>query len=51
MTAAKNAENLRPNKSRFSLIVEQIMAFTSTLTWSEKYYVLRDNVLRDYWIF
>ena len=51
MRAAKNVENLRPNKSRFSLIVEQIMAFTSTLTWSEKYHVVRDNVLRDYWIF
>ena len=29
MTTAKNAENLRQYKSRFSLIVEQILAFAS----------------------
>ena len=30
MTTTTNAENLRQYKSRFSLIVEQILAFPST---------------------
>lgn len=30
MTPTKNAKNLRQSKSRFPLILEQIMAFTPT---------------------
>ena len=30
MTATPNAENLRQNKIRFSLILEQILAFASS---------------------
>ena len=31
MTTKANGENLRQNKSRFSLIIEQILAFASTI--------------------
>ena len=30
MTKTRNAENLRQNKSRLSLVVEEIMAFASS---------------------
>ena len=35
MTTATNAGNLRQCKSRSSMIVEQILAFTGALTWLE----------------
>ena len=33
MTKIINAENLRQYRRRFSLIVEQIMAFASSIKW------------------
>ena len=37
MTTETNAENLK-YKSRFSFILEQMLAFLWTLTWLEKLY-------------
>ena len=36
MTTTTNAENLRQYKSRFSLIIEQILAFPSSLQISNE---------------
>ena len=52
MTATTTAENLQQFKIRFSLILEQILAFVQALTWLEKEKIslkisnrLRDDIL------
>ena len=46
MTAATNAENLRQLKSRFSLIVEQVLAFSSRTNFVRKVKNLTPNFKR-----
>ena len=46
MTTATNAENLRQYKSRFPLIVEQILAFTSSTDLVEEIKNLSPNFKR-----
>ena len=53
MTTATNAETLRQYKSRFYLIIEQILVLIRALAWLEKLriwlqvsYELRNDVLR-----
>ena len=46
MTTTTNAENLRQYKSRFPLIVEQILAFTSSTDLVEEIKNLSPNFKR-----
>ena len=47
MTKTRNAENLRQNKSRISLIVEEIMAFASSTTLVGEIWLQISNQLHN----